>query len=46
MPEKEIDPKRTPRVLLRWIANPHPDLNLGRKIVEEMSRYTDVLFEA
>ena len=46
MPEKETDPQRTPRVLLRWIANPYPDLNLGRKIIEEMSQYTDVLLEA
>ena len=45
MPGKDVDPKRIPRVLLRWIANPTPDLCLGEKIAEEMSTYTEMLYE-
>ena len=43
MPEKETDPKWVPRVLLRWIMNPTPDLELGEKILAEMASYTEVL---
>ena len=45
MPLKEVNPRRVPRVLLRWISNPIPDLNLGEKIVEEMSEFTAMLYE-
>ena len=45
MPLKEMDPRRVPRVLLRWISNPIPDLNLGEKIAEEMSKFTAMLYE-
>ena len=45
MPHKETDPKRIPRVLLRWIENPYPDLELGQKILKELSRTTKVLYD-
>ena len=45
MPNKDDDPKRVPRVLLRWLNNPHPDMELGEKIVDEMSQYTEMLYE-
>ena len=31
MPDKDVDPKRIPRVLVHWISNPYPDLELGKK---------------
>ena len=43
MPEKEVDPRRIPVVLLRWIQNPYPDLQLGKLVLSEMSAYSDVL---
>ena len=45
MPLKEVDPRRLPVVLLRWIQNPYPDLSIGKAILEEMSTYTNVLFK-
>ena len=44
MPEKNVDPERIPRAALRWINNPTPDMNLGEKILMDMSKYTNVLY--
>ena len=43
MPDKNIEPKYVPRVLLRWLNNPVPDLDLGQKVLSEISTYTKVL---
>ena len=43
MPNKNVNPRRIPRVLALWISNPYPDLELGRKTLSEMSKYTKVL---
>ena len=45
MPGKNVDPDYIPRVLLRWLSDPYPDLDLGLKVLDEMSRYTAVLYE-
>ena len=44
VPKKNTDPEFIPRVLLRWISNPVPDLELGSKVLSEMSSYTKVLY--
>ena len=44
MPQKDVDPKRIPRSLLLWINNPYPDLDLGKKILSDMSKYMEVLY--
>ena len=36
-------PAEVPRTLLRWLLNPVEDLELGRRILLEMSKYVDVL---
>ena len=46
MPQKDVDPKYVPRVLLKVVANPYPYLTLGEKILGEMSNYTKVLYKA
>ena len=43
IPNKKDDPEFIPRVLLRWISNLVPDLELGSRILSEMSTYTKVL---
>ena len=43
MPNKEIDPRKIPTILLKWLCNPFPDLSLGNRILSEMSRYTSVM---
>ena len=43
MPMKREDPGKIPRAALRWISNPVPDMNLGHKILADMSKYTNVL---
>ena len=43
MPNKNVNPRRIPRVLALWISNQYPDLELGRKTLSEMSKYTKVL---
>ena len=43
MPDMNVDPAFIPRVLLKWIANPVPDMELGFKVLAEMSAYTKVL---
>ena len=43
MPNKEIDPRKIPTILLKWLCNPYPDLSLGNQILSEMSRYTSVM---
>ena len=40
---RNMDPCRVPRALLQWINDPKEDLNLGRKILEEMAQFTMVL---
>ena len=44
MPHKHEDPGRIPRAILQWSSNPSPDLNLGEKVLQDMSMYTEVLF--
>ena len=44
MPQKNENPGRIPRALLQWANNPTPDMNLGYKILSDMSLYTKVLF--
>ena len=43
MPDKRVDPEFIPRVLLKWIRNPLPDMRLGEKVLSEMSSYSKVL---
>ena len=43
MPEKNVDPSWVPRSLLRWVQDPKEDLDLGKKMLEEMAEYTMVL---
>ena len=43
IPYKKDDPEFIPRVLLRWISNPMPDLELGSRVLSEMATYTKVL---
>jgi hypothetical protein len=43
MPFKYDDPAFIPRSLLLWIRNPMPDLELGQRVLTEMSHYTKVL---
>ena len=43
MPLKQDDPGRIPVSLLKWIADPTPDLELGSKILSDMMSYTKVL---
>ena len=43
IPDKNIEPEFVPRVLLRWLNNPVPDLDLGQKALSEMSTFTKVL---
>ena len=43
MPKKNTNPGRIPVLILRWMTNPEPDLDLGKKIMYDMSKYTDVL---
>ena len=44
MPRKEVDPRRVPRTILKWIQHPQPDMLLGEKILAEMDEYTEVLY--
>ena len=44
MPHKEENPGRIPKSVLQWIQNPTADMNLGSKILSDMSKYTKVLF--
>ena len=46
MPDKEVDPRRIPVPMLRWIRNPVPDMDLGHKILGDMAHNTKVLFLA
>ena len=43
IPDKLPEPAFIPRSLIKWISNPVPDLQLGQKVLEEMSSYTKVL---
>ena len=43
MGNRNTDPCRVPRSLLKWINDPKEDLNLGQKILEEMAMSTMVL---
>ena len=43
IPDKNPEPAFIPRTLIKWISNPVPDLQLGQKVLEEMSKYTAVL---
>ena len=42
-PDRRVEPGRVSRVVLRWLEDPTDSLDLGRKIVEEMSRSIEVL---
>ena len=44
MPKKNEDPGRIPKTALKWIANPSPDMDLGHKILSDMSKYPKVLY--
>ena len=44
MPLKDEEPGRIPRAILEWAAHPILDLNLGFKILSDMSEFTKVLF--
>ena len=44
MPLRNENPGRIPRALLIWINNPTPDMDLGGKILSDMSEYTEVLY--
>ena len=44
MPQKHEHPGRIPRAILVWAANPVADMDLGRKILADMSKYTKVLY--
>ena len=41
---KNVDPGVIPVSLLVWLSNPVPDLELGSRILCDMSKYTEVLF--
>ena len=43
MGDRNIDPCRVPRSLLKWINDPKEDLSLGKKILKEMAMSTMVL---
>ena len=43
MPNKNEDPGRIPKSILKWVANPVKDMDLGYKILTDMMRYTKVL---
>ena len=43
VPHKNDAPEFIPRTLLRWIRDPVPDMELGSKVLSEMSSYTKVL---
>ena len=43
MPLKHDDPGRIPASLLLWITDPAPDLDLGKKILSDMMKYTKIL---
>ena len=43
MENRNTDPCRVPRALLRWINDPKEDLHLGEKILREMAQYTMLL---
>ena len=43
MPDKNEDPGKLPVSLLHWITNPLLDMNLGKKVMSDMSKYTKVL---
>ena len=43
MPDKNEDPGKLPVSLLHWITNPLLDMNLGKKVLSDMSKYTKVL---
>ena len=40
---RNMNPCRVPQALLQWINGPKEDLNLGRKILEEMDQFKMVL---
>ena len=42
-PMKREDPGKIPRAALRWISNPIPDINIGHKMLVDMSKNTNVL---
>ena len=43
MPNKNEDPGRIPASILKWVANPVKDMDLGSKILTDMMEYTKVL---
>ena len=43
MPGAESLPRPVPRALLAWMEDPVPDRELGGRILEEMSKTTELL---
>ena len=43
MNDRDLEPSRVPRALLRWINDPKEDTGLGKRILEEMAQYTMLL---
>ena len=43
MPERKIEPAWIPRELLLWIQDPKEDMQLGKKILNEMAKYTKLI---
>ena len=44
MPQEHENPGRIPRAILVWATNLVADMDLGRKILADMSEYTKVLY--
>ena len=43
MPERETEPAWIPRELLLWIQDPREDMQLGKRILTEMAKYTKII---
>ena len=43
MPERRTEPAWIPRELLLWIQDPKEDMKLGKRIMIEMSKYTQLI---
>ena len=43
MPLMEAAPGRVPKAILKWVEHPFVDMSFGKKILMDMSKYTDVL---
>ena len=43
MPDQEPMPRKVPQTLIKWMADPKPDRDLGDRILEEMAETTELL---